>query len=74
MRSALLYFRKHHGWKVNLIYAIETGWHSLRALFHSLRPGKLPQRKKEQSHRMVACMRQAWADTLGGRVSPKQPW
>ena len=46
MRSALLYFRKHHGWKVNLIYAIETGWHSLRALFQSLRPGKLPQRKK----------------------------
>jgi GT2 family glycosyltransferase len=74
MRSALLYFRKHHGWQVNLIYAIETGWHSLRALFQSLRRGKFARHKREQSHCMVACMRQAWADTQGGRVSPKQPW
>jgi GT2 family glycosyltransferase len=72
MRSALLYYRKHHGalaaWALQ---ALERGWYALRALKagwqqrHSVREDFLVH---------VAQMREAWLATQGGRQSPQRPW
>ncbi|MEY2688435.1 MAG: hypothetical protein RL375_2633 [Pseudomonadota bacterium] len=73
MRSALLYYRKHHGglaaWALQ---ALERGWYGLRALKAgwTRRPASL--RQEFLAH--VAQMREAWTATQGGRHSPQRPW
>jgi GT2 family glycosyltransferase len=70
MRSALLYYRKHHGWATaRLAAAIELGWHALRRW----RNAAVPE-KRADSAEVMATMRQAWRETLGGRVAPPTPW
>jgi len=70
MRSALLYYRKHHGWAVaRLAAGIEVGWHALRR-WHNTACAE----KRADSAELMATMRQAWRETLGGRVAPPTPW
>lgn len=72
MRSALLYYRKHHGVLVtSLVALLEGGWHQLRGLRARLQ-GKV--RKQQESGRVVALMRRAWWETRCGTVSPARPW
>ena len=73
MRSALLYYRKHHGrsgaW---LLAQIETGRHALRRLKSRIAGG--PGTIAEESEQLIRLMRRAWVDTEGGLVSPPHPW
>ena len=72
MRSALLYYRKHHGvfgalgWQ-----AIEGGWNRLRQ-WRSALAGR--REKAADLARHVSQLRQAWRDTRAGAVSPARPW
>ncbi len=68
MRSALLYYRKHHGWQAWLTKQGESVWHALRARKNS------GSSKAEESVETVRLMDRAWKDTRGGYVSPSQPW
>jgi N-acetylglucosaminyl-diphospho-decaprenol L-rhamnosyltransferase len=72
VRAGLLYYRKHHGlavaWAVN---RLESRWHALRA-WNARRRGLSD--KVEESTALVAVLRQAWGETMGGRVSPPRPW
>jgi GT2 family glycosyltransferase len=75
MRSALLYYRKHHGWSgAWLAKALETNWHLLRASKNSRRNIIEGQAKARDSSAIVALMRQAWRETRGGLISPPRPW
>ena len=72
MRSALLYYRKHHGAAVtSLVALLEGGWHQLRGLRARLagNPGK-----HRESSRVVTLMRRAWLETGCGKFSPPRPW
>jgi len=75
MRSALLYYRKHHGlsgaW---LAKTIEAGWHGVRAWRNGSRAGADAVAKAEESRAIVALLEQAWRETHGGSVSPPRPW
>ena len=74
MRSALLYYRKHHGalsaWA---LARLEIIWHSLR-LFKSRLGGAAAHAKAAESRRLIGLMRQAWRETRGGSISPARPW
>jgi GT2 family glycosyltransferase len=75
MRSALLYYRKHHGWRgAWLARELETCWHALRAGRNSRRGATEDRLKAEASFATVALMRQAWQETKGGLISPPRPW
>ena len=71
MRSQLLFYRKWHGplsaW---LVKSLEQGWHGLRAL----RNRRRDTGKARESETLIKLWEQAWHDTLGGAVSPNQPW
>ena len=72
MRSAMLYYRKHHGLAGALgLLAIEWGWHKMRGLRAALR-----QQADKAADMATHCsqLRQAWADTRAGQVSPLKPW
>jgi len=73
MRSALLYFHKHHGRAAAWAVArLEMGWHGLRRLKAAASPAG--RAKAEESRRIGALMHRAWRETLGGRESPARPW
>jgi len=73
MRSALLYYRKHHGrFGAWLLARIETGRHALRRLKTRIAGG--PSTIAEESEQWIRLMRRAWIDTEGGLVSPPRPW
>jgi GT2 family glycosyltransferase len=72
MRSAMLYYRKHHGLAGALgLLSIEWVWHRLRGLRATLR-----QQADKASDMALHCsqLRQAWADTRAGSTSPVKPW
>lgn len=72
MRSALLYYRKHHGaWAAGVLHAQERGWFLLRRL-RSLLRGQGDKAQDLLSHSLQ--LRQAWRDTRAGRMSPPRPW
>ncbi len=75
MRSALLYYYKHHGvccaW---LARSLETVWHAVRALRHVHSRDPERQAKAEESRAIAILMRKAWQETHGGRVAPERPW
>jgi GT2 family glycosyltransferase len=75
MRSALLYYRKHHGrlpaWS---LAQLEVGWSALRLLRRALAPGAAGQARRAALRGTIRLMRQAWRDTAGGTVSPPAPW
>ncbi len=75
MRSALLYYRKHHGKRAAwLVKKLETGWHSLRARRNTRRNTADATLRAENSAAIVAQMEQAWRETQGGLISPPRPW
>jgi len=70
MRSMLLYYRKHHGMMLAWLASnAEKAWHWLRAF-----KNRGQTEKFNASREIVAHMRRAWCETLGGRVSPPRPW
>ena len=72
MRSALLYYRKHHGlWGAALVHALERCWHGLRQQRATWR-GQTERAADLAMH--VRQLAQAWRDTDGGRRSPATPW
>lgn len=72
MRSALLYYRKHHGlWGAWGLLAIEWAWHRLRGLRALLRS---QQDKALDMAAHCTQLQQAWSDTHAGRTSPIKPW
>ena len=74
MRSTLLYYRKHHGWRVHLAKWLEKLLYSATVMRNKY--SKDPERREREKHHrtMVRLMDQAWQDTNGGRVSPPRPW
>jgi len=75
MRSALLYYRKHHGVVgARVAMAEEVLWHRLRAWRNGRRTDPEGRAKAEESRAIVALMAQAWRETDGGTVSPPRPW
>lgn len=74
MRATLLYFRKHHGMSAWGIRRLEDVLQLARWVRN--RKSKNPARRlrAEEARLFLSLMRQAWADTKGGRVSPPRPW
>ena len=69
MRSALLYYRKHHGllgaW---LAARLEIAWNGLRLAKSGVSV------RGQRLRREMQLMHKAWSDTRGGAVSPQRPW
>jgi len=74
MRSTLLYYRKNHGWQAWLAYWLEVGFFSMRRVINALSSDPVRHEHAKEFALMVKSMRQAWAETNGGRISPPQPW
>jgi len=74
MRSALLYYRKHHHAMAWLAMTIETGWHRLRLLRNSFRNHEDKQVRIAESQAVIHLYGKAWKETHGGRLSPARPW
>jgi GT2 family glycosyltransferase len=74
MRSTLLYYRKHHGWRVHLAKWMEKVLYQATVLRN--RFSRHPERRNRELHhrKMMQLMDQAWRDTSGGRISPPRPW
>lgn len=72
MRSALLYYRKQHGWLGAVgLFGVEWSWVKLRQIKACL----MGQKAKAQDFSVHAAqLVQAWRDTSGGTVSPSRPW
>ncbi len=75
LRSALLYWRKHHGWLGAWAAArLEWGWHGLRMVRNWLPGARDAAAKRDESRARMAVVLRAWAETRAGRLSPAQPW
>jgi GT2 family glycosyltransferase len=74
MRSAFLYYRKHHGPVAWLMKQIEAQWHRLRSWKNRLLPGAIPRTKAQESRMVIELLGRAWRETSGGAVSPSRPW
>jgi GT2 family glycosyltransferase len=68
MRSAFLYYRKHHGILAWYMKQQEKLWHRLRAWKNGT------DAKGEESRILVSLLDRAWSETSGGTVSPRRPW
>ena len=74
MRSTLLYYRKHHGWRVRLAMWMEQALYSITVMRNRF-SNQPERRERERHHRtLIGLMNQAWRDTNGGRISPTRPW
>lgn len=74
MRSTLLYYRKHHGWRVRLAKWMEQTLYTVTVARNRFTSNP-ERRERERHHRiLIGLMNQAWRDTNGGRVSPPRPW
>jgi len=74
MRSALLYYRKHHPALAWLSMKIETGWHALRRMRNGLGITVEAAAKHGESEAVIQLYKTAWKETDGGRLSPARPW
>lgn len=74
MRSAFLYYRKHHGWLAWIAKELERSWHRIRAWKNRSAANEDQIRKREDSRILVSLVDNAWRETAGGRVSPARPW
>jgi GT2 family glycosyltransferase len=74
MRSALLYYRKHHPAMAWMAMAVETGWHGIRALRNKSRSTTDAAAKLAESEAIIHLYKTAWNETHGGRLSPARPW
>ena len=75
MRSALLFFHKHHG-KLStwLWWQLENNWHRLREWKNARVATPEAQMKVNYSKNWRKLLKQAWLDTQGGKISPPRPW
>lgn len=75
LRSALLFYRKHHGagWAW-LWMQLENVWHLLRIWKNTFHTHPEQQLKIAYSQNIRQLLQQAWHDTQGGRISPPRPW
>ncbi len=74
MRSAFLYYRKHHGPVAWLTKTIESAWHRLRSWKNRLSPVPAHKTKAQDSKMVIELLGRAWRETSGGAVSPSRPW
>jgi GT2 family glycosyltransferase len=74
MRSALIYYRKHHPRVAWLAMATETGWHRLRRLKNQWLKQRDAAAKAAESEAIAQLFGNAWKETDGGRLSPSRPW
>ncbi len=74
MRSTLLYYRKHHGAMAWLVKWLELTMCALSTLRNQFREEPRRTLKCDANRDLAACMRLAWKETQGGRVSPPRPW
>lgn len=74
MRSTLLYYRKHHGVSAWLAKWLELSLYGLSALRNRWSRDSRRKLRARRSESLIQCMRQAWTDTRGGRISPPRPW
>ena len=75
MRSALLYHRKHHGYRgAWAAMTTEALWHRFRAWKNEAAQDSAGCGKAQESRALVELLERAWHETDGGRVSPPQPW
>ncbi len=74
IRSAFLYYRKHHGAQAYLAKLSEATMCRLTILRN--RFSKVPWRRERLKHylALLPLIEQAWEDTRGGRYSPPRPW
>jgi GT2 family glycosyltransferase len=74
MRSTLLYYRKHHGFKALLAKWMEMLLYAKTVLRNRWSGDGARREKSRRNMTLIALMQQAWKDTRGGRVSPPRPW
>jgi GT2 family glycosyltransferase len=75
MRSALLFFRKHHGYLSTwLWWQLENNWHWIREWKNARATTSEAQMKANYSKNWRKLLKQAWIDTQGGQISPPRPW
>ena len=74
MRSAFLYYRKHHGPTAWLSKNIESVWHRLRSWKNQLSPDPKRKTKAQESRLIIDLLGRAWRETSGGVISPSRPW
>jgi GT2 family glycosyltransferase len=74
MRSAFLYYRKHHGTLARAARELERLWYFARVLKNRLRHSVPAGDKAVESARAIRLLNQAWLETSGGVVSPERPW
>jgi hypothetical protein len=53
---------------------IEIWWNRMRARRNAQVNSSETSAKIGEAHMKIATMKQAWADTSGGRLSPPAPW
>lgn len=75
MQSALLYYRKHHGyWGACSAKWMEQTWHRLRILRNTVFNTSNSAEKIKESKAIIKLMEEAWQDTDKGTFSPAKPW
>ena len=74
MRSTLLYYRKHHGWRVHMARLGEQLLYWATVVRNRLSNNPKRRIRGEQHRLLLLCLNQAWLDTAGGRQSPQRPW
>ncbi len=74
MRSALLYYRKHHGGWARAAKWAEIGFLWLRVVRNRWSHEPERELRSRNSQSLIHLMKQAWTETNGGRVSPPRPW
>jgi GT2 family glycosyltransferase len=72
LRSAYLYYRKHHGYRAWGAMAMEYLWHAVRFVRNAIAPAR--REKAKESRAMLELVRQAWRETRAGTHSPAKPW
>lgn len=74
MRSTLLYYRKHHGWRVHLARMGEQLLYQATVLRNRLSSDPRRHLRGKRYQLLLQTLDQAWRDTAGGQQSPQRPW
>ncbi len=74
MRSSMLYYRKHQGWKVRLAVWMERSLYAAGVLRNRWSKSAERQQRAKHFRTLLGLLTQAWKETEGGRVSPPRPW
>ena len=74
MRSAFLYYRKHHGAVAWIAKEVEQWWHRARFWKNSLGLAAGDREKATESRIVMQLLQRAWEETAGGAISPARPW